>query len=233
MTRLFNGILRTGHFPKNWKMGRVIAIPKAGRTPDSVRANDARCFPHRAAPRFAPFRQEEVWVSQRTFHYAPAGKSPSPHGRRAQPGSSYRRCLSRHREGVRPSVAPRVGVQITEYANPACTHTDSSVVPGRSQFLRCSRGRNLGSTTHPRRSATRQLSVSVPVRSLHGYPPLAGQRDWEEDVVLALYADDSAYFASSRRADLAGCQNPEGPRPIARMAGQMASRRKRYEEPPY
>ncbi|GBP58049.1 Probable RNA-directed DNA polymerase from transposon X-element [Eumeta japonica] len=31
MTRLFNGILRTGHFPKNWKMGRVIAITKAGK----------------------------------------------------------------------------------------------------------------------------------------------------------------------------------------------------------
>ncbi|GBP27453.1 Probable RNA-directed DNA polymerase from transposon BS [Eumeta japonica] len=27
--------------------------------------------------------------------------------------------------------------------------------------------------------------------------------DWEDDVMLALYADDSAYFASSRRADLA------------------------------
>ncbi|GBP30483.1 RNA-directed DNA polymerase from mobile element jockey [Eumeta japonica] len=25
--------------------------------------------------------------------------------------------------------------------------------------------------------------------------------DWEDDVMLALYADDSAYFASSRRAD--------------------------------
>ncbi|GBP08358.1 RNA-directed DNA polymerase from mobile element jockey [Eumeta japonica] len=31
MTRLFNGILRTGHFPRNWKMGRVIAIPKPGK----------------------------------------------------------------------------------------------------------------------------------------------------------------------------------------------------------
>ncbi|GBP72159.1 hypothetical protein EVAR_49750_1 [Eumeta japonica] len=28
-------------------------------------------------------------------------------------------------------------------------------------------------------------------------------RDWEDDVMLALYADDSTYFASSRRADLA------------------------------
>ncbi|GBP31070.1 RNA-directed DNA polymerase from mobile element jockey [Eumeta japonica] len=35
-------------------------------------------------------------------------------------------------------------------------------------------------------------------------PTLHGNlEDWEDDVMLALYADDSAYFASSRRADLA------------------------------
>ncbi|GBP16123.1 RNA-directed DNA polymerase from mobile element jockey [Eumeta japonica] len=35
-------------------------------------------------------------------------------------------------------------------------------------------------------------------------PTLYGHLDdWEDDVMLALYADDSAYFASSRRADLA------------------------------
>ncbi|GBP59857.1 RNA-directed DNA polymerase from mobile element jockey [Eumeta japonica] len=38
-------------------------------------------------------------------------------------------------------------------------------------------------------------------------PTLAGQlQDWEEDIVLALYAEDSAYFASSRRADLAAAK---------------------------
>lgn len=30
-TRLFNGILRTGRYPKNWKLGRVIMLPKAGK----------------------------------------------------------------------------------------------------------------------------------------------------------------------------------------------------------
>ncbi|GBP78705.1 RNA-directed DNA polymerase from mobile element jockey [Eumeta japonica] len=35
-------------------------------------------------------------------------------------------------------------------------------------------------------------------------PTLVGQlQSWEEDIVLALYADDSAYLSSSRRADLA------------------------------
>ncbi|GBP83214.1 RNA-directed DNA polymerase from mobile element jockey [Eumeta japonica] len=33
MIRLFSGILRTGHFLRNWKMSRVIAIPKAGKDP--------------------------------------------------------------------------------------------------------------------------------------------------------------------------------------------------------
>ncbi|GBP35879.1 Probable RNA-directed DNA polymerase from transposon X-element [Eumeta japonica] len=31
MTRLFNGILRTGYFPGSWMMGRVISLPKAGK----------------------------------------------------------------------------------------------------------------------------------------------------------------------------------------------------------
>ncbi|GBP82599.1 RNA-directed DNA polymerase from mobile element jockey [Eumeta japonica] len=38
-------------------------------------------------------------------------------------------------------------------------------------------------------------------------PTLTDQlQHWEEDVVLALYADDSAYLASSRRADLAAAK---------------------------
>lgn len=31
LTRLFNGILRTGHFPAKWKLGRVIMLPKQGK----------------------------------------------------------------------------------------------------------------------------------------------------------------------------------------------------------
>ncbi|GBP28745.1 RNA-directed DNA polymerase from mobile element jockey [Eumeta japonica] len=191
MTRLFNGILRTGHFPKNWEMGRVIAVPKAGKGPRlatsqrpiTLLSHIDKLFERIALRRLLRhLTPRAVWVLQRALHYALAGKSLPPHGRRAQPGSSYRRSLSRYREGVRPSVAPRAGVQTTKNANPAYARADSSVVPGMSQFLRCSRGRDLGSTTHPRRSRL---------------------QDWEEDVVLALYGDDSAYFASSRRADLA------------------------------
>ncbi|GBP14564.1 RNA-directed DNA polymerase from mobile element jockey [Eumeta japonica] len=42
MTRLFNGILRTRHFPECWKMGRVIAIPKKGK--DHRLASSKRSF---------------------------------------------------------------------------------------------------------------------------------------------------------------------------------------------
>ncbi|GBP58158.1 RNA-directed DNA polymerase from mobile element jockey [Eumeta japonica] len=38
-------------------------------------------------------------------------------------------------------------------------------------------------------------------------PLLDHLEDWEDDVMLALYADDSAYFAPSRRADLAAKRN--------------------------
>jgi hypothetical protein len=30
---LFNGILRSGHFPSTWKLGRVILFPKPGKDP--------------------------------------------------------------------------------------------------------------------------------------------------------------------------------------------------------
>ncbi|GBP50330.1 hypothetical protein EVAR_102299_1 [Eumeta japonica] len=68
---------------------------------------------------------------------------------------------------------PGCSVQIAkEHANPACVCADSSVVPGRSQLLRRGRGRDRRSTTHPRRSTTRQLSVTVSIEyALMTSPP--------------------------------------------------------------
>ncbi|GBP80769.1 RNA-directed DNA polymerase from mobile element jockey [Eumeta japonica] len=57
-------------------------------------------------------------------------------------------------------------------------------------------------------------------------PTLAGQlQDWE-DVVLALYALTTVRTSHHPVGRTWRGQNPEGPRPIARMVGQMASRRK-------
>ncbi|GBP53955.1 Probable RNA-directed DNA polymerase from transposon X-element [Eumeta japonica] len=33
MNRVFNGILRTSHFPEEWKRGKIITMPKAGKDP--------------------------------------------------------------------------------------------------------------------------------------------------------------------------------------------------------
>ncbi|GBP81489.1 RNA-directed DNA polymerase from mobile element jockey [Eumeta japonica] len=63
-------------------------------------------------------------------------------------------------------------------------------------------------------SAPRPIRAGVPQGSclspelyavyIDDIPTLHGHlEDWEDDVMLALYADDSAYFTSSRRADLA------------------------------
>ncbi|GBP58048.1 RNA-directed DNA polymerase from mobile element jockey [Eumeta japonica] len=87
---------------------------------------------------------------------------------------------------------------------PALVRTVASFLEGRSFFVAVE-----DATLDPR-----SIHAGVPQGSclspyLYGVytvdiPTLAGQRqDWEEDVVLALYADDSAYFGSSRRADLA------------------------------
>ncbi|GBP47302.1 Probable RNA-directed DNA polymerase from transposon X-element [Eumeta japonica] len=151
MTKLFYGILRTGHFPECWKMGRVIAIPKAGKDPRlasiqrpiTLLSYIAKLFEHimlRRLHRHLTPRQEQFGFRSRHTINTPAG------------------------------------------ANPACACEDSSVVPGGPQLLRYSRGCDLGPVSHQRRDKL---------------------QDWEEDVVLALYADNGAYLASSRRADLA------------------------------
>ena len=33
LTRLFNAILRLGHYPQAWKEGLVVMLPKAGKSP--------------------------------------------------------------------------------------------------------------------------------------------------------------------------------------------------------
>ncbi|GBP09160.1 RNA-directed DNA polymerase from mobile element jockey [Eumeta japonica] len=53
MTRLFNGILETGHFPGSWKIGHIITIPKASKEPPiRVKSTpDHAAVPHRQAVR--------------------------------------------------------------------------------------------------------------------------------------------------------------------------------------
>ncbi|GBP84877.1 RNA-directed DNA polymerase from mobile element jockey [Eumeta japonica] len=57
----------------------------------------------------------------------------------------------------------------------------------------------------PRRSSTEQVPVTMPICDLHGDIPTLRSHleEWEDNVMLSLYGDDSTYFASSRRTDLA------------------------------
>ena len=36
LTRIFNGILKTGYFPTAWKTAKIIMIPKKGKDPTVV-----------------------------------------------------------------------------------------------------------------------------------------------------------------------------------------------------
>ncbi|GBP26284.1 RNA-directed DNA polymerase from mobile element jockey [Eumeta japonica] len=171
MTRPFNGILWTEHFPVYWKMGRVIAIPKAGKEPRLASSQRLITLLSHIAMLF-----ERIMLQRLHLHLTPKQEQ----------------------------FMFRSGQSTTLYENPdhTCARVDSGVVPGGLQLLCNSRGGDFGSATHPRRGTAKQLPMHAVLTD--DIPTLAGQlQDWEEDVVLALYADDSAYLASSRRADLA------------------------------
>ncbi|GBP49207.1 Probable RNA-directed DNA polymerase from transposon X-element [Eumeta japonica] len=128
MTRLFNGILRTVHFPGCWKMRRVIAIPKAGKDPRlassqrpiTLLSHIAKLFERimlrRLLRHLTPrqeqfgFRTEHSTTLQlaRVLHHMAVEHDRGPH----------RWNLSRYREGVQPSVALRTIAQTSEHPDP-------------------------------------------------------------------------------------------------------------------
>ncbi|GBO98646.1 hypothetical protein EVAR_90825_1 [Eumeta japonica] len=200
--------------------------------PDSQRANDqSRCCPTspscsrrialRRLLRHLTPRQEQFGFRSGT----PLRSSWQESSPRRRAGSSYRRVfLDIERRST--ECGTRLKLLNTQIP-PALVRTVASFLEGRSFFVAVE-----DATSDPTPGAARQLSVSVPVRSLRTISPLQVNWDWEEDVVLALYADDSAYFASSRRADLAAAKI-QRVLDLLPKAGQMASRRKRYRRPPY
>ncbi|GBP27932.1 RNA-directed DNA polymerase from mobile element jockey [Eumeta japonica] len=211
MTSLFNGILRS------WKMGRVIANPKASKAPRlatsqwliTLLSHIAKLFEHIALRRLhrhlAPRRDQFGFCSGHSFTL--------------QLARVLHNMAAEHNRGLRivgvfldiEKAFDRVwhsGLLYKFIKNtqilPALVRTVASFVEGRSFFVAVEDG-----TSDPR-----PIHAGVPQGSclspcLYGVytidiPTLADQlKDWEEDVVLALYAVDSAYLASSRRADLA------------------------------
>ncbi|GBP19939.1 Probable RNA-directed DNA polymerase from transposon X-element [Eumeta japonica] len=185
MNRVFNGILRTGHFPEECKRGKIITIPKTGkdpRKPENIRpitllSHVAKTFERALLTKLRLFltpRQEQYGFREghstslqliRVLHY-----------------------LASERNCERYTVAVLLDME-----------------KAFDRFLRRRRRRTIRPT--PERAGVPQGSCLSPelyavytddIPMLHGH-----LEDWEDDVMLALYADDSAYFASSRRADLA------------------------------
>ncbi|GBP28750.1 RNA-directed DNA polymerase from mobile element jockey [Eumeta japonica] len=186
MTRLFNGILRTGHFPACWKTGCVIAIPKAGKDPRLASSQRQITLLSHIVKLF-----ERVLLPRLLRHLTP---------KQEQFGF---RSDTLPRSSVRPSVAPGLLYKLIENWIPP-----ASFLKRPCGLLRNSRGRDLGPASHQSRVPQGScLSPCLYAVYTDDIPTLTNQlQHWEEDVVLALYADDSAYFASSRRADLAAAK---------------------------
>ncbi|GBP95861.1 RNA-directed DNA polymerase from mobile element jockey [Eumeta japonica] len=117
-------------------MGRIIAIPKAGKDPRLASSQHPitllshitklfeRIMLRRLLRHLTPIQEQFGFRSG--LYNAPAGASTTSHGRRAQPGAPHRWSPSRYREGVRPSVALRTAVQANRQSDPACVYTDDS-----------------------------------------------------------------------------------------------------------
>ncbi|GBP47638.1 RNA-directed DNA polymerase from mobile element jockey [Eumeta japonica] len=219
MTRLFNGILRTGHFPKNWKMGRVIAIPKAGKDPRLATSQRPITLLSHIAKLF-----ERIALRRLLRHLTPRQEQfgfRSGHSTTLQLARVLHHMAAEHNRGRR-TVGVFLDIEkafdrvwhpglvfklLNTQIPPALIRTVASFLEGRSFFVAVE---DATSDPRPIHAGVPQGSCLSPC--LYGVytddiPTLAGQlQDWEEDVVLALYADDSAYFASSRRADLAAAK---------------------------
>ncbi|GBP24039.1 RNA-directed DNA polymerase from mobile element jockey [Eumeta japonica] len=219
MTRLFNGILRTGHFPKNWKMGRVIAIPKAGKDPQLATSQRPIMLLSHIAKLL-----ERIALRRLLRHLTPRQEQfgfRSGHSTTLQLARVLHHMATEHNWGRR-TVGVFLDIEkafdrvwhpglvfklLNTQIPPALVRTVASFLEGRSFFVAVE---DATSDPRPIHAGVPQGSCLSPC--LYGVytddiPTLAGQlQDWEEDVVLALYANDSAYFASSRRADLAAAK---------------------------
>ncbi|GBP94618.1 RNA-directed DNA polymerase from mobile element jockey [Eumeta japonica] len=196
MTRLFNGILRTGHFPACWKTGRVIAIPKAGKDPQLASSQRPITLLSHIAKLF-----ERVLLRRLLRHLTPRQEQfgfRSGHSTTLQLARVLHHMAVEHNRGRRTvgvfldiekafdRVAPGLLYKLIENRiPPALVRTVASFLKDRD--FTC-------------------LSPCLYAVYTDDISTLTDQLQHWEDVVLALYADDSAYLASSRRADLAAAK---------------------------
>ncbi|GBP33189.1 RNA-directed DNA polymerase from mobile element jockey [Eumeta japonica] len=101
-------------------------------------------------------------------------------------------------------VARRPHICLLDTLIATCSHKVVANFLQRRSF--CVAVDDVPSASRPIEAGVPQAAASPELYAVYtdDIPTLHGHlEDWEDDVMLALYADDSAYFASSRRADLA------------------------------
>ncbi|GBP37484.1 RNA-directed DNA polymerase from mobile element jockey [Eumeta japonica] len=214
MTRLFNEILRTGHFPRSWKTGRVIAIPKAGKDPRLASSQRPITLLSHIAKLF-----ERVLLRRLLRHLTPRQEQfgfRSGHFTTLQLARVLQHMAAEHNRGYR-TVGVFLDIEkafnrvwhsgllfklIDNQIPPALVRTVASFLKYRDFYVTAD--------PHPISARIPQgscLSPCLYAVYTDDVPTLADQfQDWEEDVVLALYADDTADLASSRRVDLAAAK---------------------------
>ncbi|GBP42303.1 RNA-directed DNA polymerase from mobile element jockey [Eumeta japonica] len=188
MIRLFNGILRTGHFPGSWKTCCVIAIPKVGNDPRLVSNQRPITLLSHIAKLF-----ERIMLRRLYRHLTPRQELfgfRSGHSTTLQLARVLSYMAAEHN---------RANIQIP----PALVRTVASFLAGRSFFVSIEDAILDQRLIHTGVPQVSYLSPCLYAAFTDDISTLVGQlQDWEQDVVLALYANDSVYVASSRRADL-------------------------------
>lgn len=203
-TRLFNGILRTGHFPSEWKLGRVIMIPKPGKNilkPESYR-------PITLLPTISKVF-EKLLLSHLVPHITPRDEQ---FGFRAEHSTTLQ--LSRvlhHMTTAFNKKEHTVAVLLDmEKAFDRVWHPgllyklSTSTTPRRivktvATFLA---DRRFQVAVEDALSQERKIEAGVPQGSCLSpvcYAKYTDDIPLEEGAHLALYADDAAYYSSSIR----------------------------------
>lgn len=211
LTRLFNGILRTGCFPTTWKHGKVIVLPKAGkdrRHPESYRpitllSTTAKLFERLLLSRVRPslnlrdeqhgFRAGHSTTHQltRVIHHL-SNEANQGHG-------TVGVFLDIQKAFDRVWHAGLLYKLLDTPLPPMLVRLIASFLEGRTFHISVE---NKDSNPRPIRAGVPQGSCLSPLLYAlytNDIPTLQGNlRAWETDnVVLALFADDSAYFISS------------------------------------
>ncbi|GBP70815.1 RNA-directed DNA polymerase from mobile element jockey [Eumeta japonica] len=185
---VFNGILRTGHFPDTWKRGKIL---------ERALLTKLLLFliPRQEQYRFRSGHSTTLLLIRLLHHLA-----------------SERNCeqytvavlLDMEKAFERVWHDGRIHKLLDTALPPALTRVIASFVPRRSF---CVVVDNVLSVPCPLRAEVPQgncLSPELYASYTDDISTLRGHlENWEDDMMLALYAVDCSYFASLRRADLA------------------------------